>query len=301
MPLPRKFRQIALEAERKQGFFRNLRRQFVTYVPSGDHLVVSFDNMNSREEPVPRKPWGAGFVARQGFSHLGVMMKRRCDWFRHADLFDFFDEMRDSGFFCQFRRVTFYGSSMGGYGALAFAAAAPGSSVVAFTPQTTLNPQLVPWEKRYERGRLRGDWQDPRYADAAATLSALGEVLIFHDPYFAPDAAHVERLSGPNVRHFRSPFTGHKVMRHLKLWGILEPVTVGAISGTLTQAEFIRLSRVRRSRQAYLRRIAQLSNEARKPDRARKVLGWASSQNPEWNFPRIQNPHFPSSSVICLR
>ena len=44
------------------------------------------------------------------------------------------DELRDSGFFARFRRVIFYGASMGGYAAAAFSSAAPGATVILISP-----------------------------------------------------------------------------------------------------------------------------------------------------------------------
>ena len=118
MPLPRKFRKAAIEATATSGgFFRDFDRHSAVHFQRGSTLIVTFDNMKSRDMPVPRYPWAYQFVAKQGHSHLGIMMKRRNDWFRHRQLCDFFDELRDSGFFERFDNVVFYGSSMGGYGA----------------------------------------------------------------------------------------------------------------------------------------------------------------------------------------
>ena len=52
-----------------------------------------------------------------------------------------------------------------------FAAAAPGARVVAFCPQSTLCPDLVPWETRFANGRERGDWSDRRYADTVTVVA----------------------------------------------------------------------------------------------------------------------------------
>ena len=44
-------------------------------------------------------------------------------WYRDETVHDFFDRLRDQGFFRQFDRVVFYGTSMGGYAACAFSLA----------------------------------------------------------------------------------------------------------------------------------------------------------------------------------
>lgn len=256
MPLPRKFRRAAIEATATTGgFFRDFDRHSAVHFQRGETLIVTFDNMKSRDMPVPRYPWAHQFVAKQGHSHLGIMMKRRNDWFRHRQLCDFFDELRDSGFFDRFDDVVFYGSSMGGYGALTYASACPRARAIAFSPQSTLSPELVPWERRYENARLRGDWSEPRYADAAETTRALRKALVFYDPYMAEDRAHADRLAVPGVVHLPCPFLGHKIPRYLAFWGLLGTVVRGAIDDTLSDEAFLRMIRVRRDHKSYVREV----------------------------------------------
>ena len=38
------------------------------------------------------------------------------------------------------------------FGALGFAHLAPGSTVIAFNPQTTLDQSIAPWERRFWKG-----------------------------------------------------------------------------------------------------------------------------------------------------
>jgi predicted acylesterase/phospholipase RssA len=63
-------------------------------------------------------------------------------------LFDYLEGLRNSGFFKQFRHVVFTGTSMGGYAACAFCSLSPGSTVLAYSQQSTLAKDLVSWEKR---------------------------------------------------------------------------------------------------------------------------------------------------------
>lgn len=175
------------------GFFRALPRHGVAFFRRGPRLVVTFDNMKSRDVRGPRFPWGYQWLQRRGDSHMGVMMARRNDWFRHGALFDFFDEMAAAGFFGGFDEVVFYGSSMGGYGALAFAAAAPNARVVALVPQTRLD---LEWEPRFRRGFARGDWADRRYLDGAA---AGARASVVYDPMARLDRQHGARVSGGGI------------------------------------------------------------------------------------------------------
>ncbi|AXI46045.1 hypothetical protein C1J03_08465 [Sulfitobacter sp. SK012] len=240
MGLPTPFRKTAIEAGQQGGFSHGMARHFACHFKRDDTLVVTFDHMKARDLPVPRYPWGYGPLAARGHSHLGIMMRWRNDWFRHTDLFDFFDDLRDSGFFQQYRRVLFYGSSMGGFGACAFASAAPGADVLALMPQSTLASDLVPFETRYAAPRLRGDWSDPRYRDGADGLATARRAHLVYDPYFAPDRAHADRMQGAHIQHLKCFYAGHKAGRLLHLTGRLLPLLDDVLEGELNPFQFQR-------------------------------------------------------------
>ncbi|MGI3170817.1 hypothetical protein ACRARG_16830 [Pseudooceanicola sp. C21-150M6] len=272
-----KFRKCALEVERN-GWYRQLDRHFVAFRQRGPRLVVTFDNMKSRDMPGPRYPWGWSFVEAKGASHLGICMSRRNDWFRHPSLFDLFDELQQQDFFRDFDDVVFYGSSMGGYGALAFAAAAPGSRVVAFVPQTTLCPTLVPFETRFANGRKRGDYEDRRYVDGRDGALAASHVSIFYDPYHAPDQKHVERLAPANLTLFRAPFMGHKVPRVLRLMGNLRNISSAALENQLTEADFRAELRGRKEKYYFVKRLLNEALERGHDDLVARALARAEAR-----------------------
>lgn len=231
------FRRCAIEIG-ESGFAYQFDRHFAGFAKRGSTLVVTFDNMKSREAPAPRYPWGWEFIKDLGHSHLGVSMTRRNDWFRHAQLFDFFDDLHEDGFFAQFRDVVFYGSSMGGYGALSFAQAAPGCRVVTFVPQTSLHPALVPFETRYPRAFERGDWTDMRYADGRVGARLASQVVAVYDPYFPIDRMHVDRIRERNLEELRCPFAGHKAPRLLKMMGLISRFAKDALGNSLSVEEY---------------------------------------------------------------
>lgn len=281
MNVPHKFRRCAVVAE-QGGFFRALPRHGVAYFPRGPRLVVTFDNMKSRDLRGPRFPWGYQWLMRRGDSHLGVMMARRNDWFRHGALFDVFDDLAGAGFFAQFAEVVFYGSSMGGYGALAFSVAAPGARVVAMVPQTSLDPAVVPWEARYQRGFERGDWADRRYADGAAARN----VTLIYDPFSAADHLHAARL--PDARHFQLPFAGHRVGRHLLLMGALGAVAEQLIEGRISLAEWRALARGRHQSLPWCRALVAECLARDKPLLAQRVVDWIHDAQEGWHIPRLE-------------
>ncbi|MBL4917654.1 hypothetical protein [Szabonella alba] len=237
------------------GWTRESADHSFLYIPRGDTLVVTFDNldiaMTKRED---RRPWGFSFIEKQGWSMLGVMANG-WTWYRDAWVSDQFDDLAASGFFKGFRRVVFYGASMGGYAACAFSGACPGASVLAISPQSTLDRSLVPFETRYRTAWGR-DFSGP-YGDAAQVSGAAERVTILFDPYEPLDAGHVARFTGANVLKLRAPLLGHRLGSSLQQMGILAPITLGALNGTLTEAEFYRILRARKGFTRYQKELFQ--------------------------------------------
>ena len=199
---------------------------------------------------------------------LGVMANG-WTWYRDGWVCDQFDQLAASGFFKGFRRVVFYGASMGGYAACAFVAACPGADVVAISPQSTLDKRLVPFETRYKTAWGR-DFSG-RYGDAAEVSKAAGRVTILYDPYEPLDAAHVARFKGGNVVALRAPLMGHRLGSSLHQMGILSQITLGALNGSLTEAEFYRALKARKGFVRYQRELFKRALAKGHPGLARKL------------------------------
>ncbi|MBZ8117773.1 glycosyltransferase family 2 protein [Roseovarius sp. LXJ103] len=229
-----------------EGFFeKNLRHSLMFIKRPGDRLLVTFDNLsNVNDDSVMREPWGFKFAQDSALSHLGVMA-HVSDWYRDADIIARFQTLARDGFFDGYARVVFAGVSMGGYAALSLSSVVPGAHVIAINPQSTLDPDLVPWETRYENGR-RQDWTLP-LGDGAALTSGAGRVNVFYDPYHALDQQHVDRLNGDNVHIYKCWFSAHKTAVFLRKIDALKTVMTRAIFDELTMEEFYTLYRNRRN------------------------------------------------------
>lgn len=284
---PNKFTQIA-EIAKQSGFAYAMKKHFAVFLKRSDtRLIVTFDNMKSRDLAGPRMPWGYDFVKSQGASHLSLMMSGKNDWFRHAQVVEMFDTLKAEGFFAQFSDVVFYGSSMGGYGALAFCSAAPGARVIASTPQTSLDETLVPWENRYDMARARGDWTGA-YADAAIEARTASKVTVLYDPYFEPDQRHVARLDPTNLVALRCPWMDHKILPRLNYMGLMKPAINGAISGDLDADGFNRMFRQHRANKSRTRTVLQTALARGHKQRVARALKSLNSSNPDWNFRRLR-------------
>jgi hypothetical protein len=260
---------VARELAGKDGFYRENPEHSFLYIPRGDTLVVTFDNldiaMTKRED---RRPWGFSFIEKQGWSMLGVMANG-WTWYRDPWVGDQFDDLAKSGFFRGFKRVVFYGASMGGYAACAFVAACPGADVVAISPQSTLDRRLVPFETRYKTAWGR-DFSG-KYGDGAEVSEAAGRVTILYDPYEPLDAGHVVRFKAKNVVRLRAPLMGHRLGSSLHQMGILSQITLGALNGTLSEADFYQALKARKGFVRYQRELFKRALAKGHPALARKL------------------------------
>jgi len=233
------------------------------FVQGNSTLIVTFENLDHVFERSESKlPWGFDFVRSRGWSILGLMA-HDWTWYRDGNVHDFFDRLRDEGFFAKFEKVVFYGASMGGYAACAFAAAAPGSTVIAISPQATLDRTVASWETRYRKAWVR-DFED-RYGYAPDMLQSAQKAYLFYDPLAPLDAMHMALFRGDHINKLKCRFLGHRIASAMQGMGILKPVVEGCVDGSLGPAEFYRLLRNRREFPRYLKDLLLRLDQLNRP------------------------------------
>lgn len=195
-------------------------------------LVVTFEaadtTINRRDKS--RQGFGEDFLVKNGYAVLSILTDT-ANWFRPMALLDALKHPEVSAFMGRFREIHSYGSSMGGFGALAFADLLGVSRVVALQPISTLAADLVPWEKRFAPGRSL-DWNGD-YRDACAGISSPAAVYAFCDPA-TDDARHVDRIAEvarERLRRINVPGAKHAVPMHLQQRGVLGKAVLAALSG----------------------------------------------------------------------
>lgn len=252
------------------GFLRKGRGHTLMHVARKKPiLLVTFDNLsNVGDTSTARAPWAYKFAQDLNLSHLGVMAHVKA-WYRDGALIDEMQRLADDGFFARYERVVFAGTSMGGFAALAFAKLAPGSHVIAFSPQTTLDTDLVPWESRFWSGR-RQDWSLP-LSDGAQTIEDCAQVNVIYDPYNELDRKHAERVQGPNVRHLKCFYANHKTPVYLRRMGTLKDIMELGVMGELSEARFYSLLRARRSLPWYRGNLEGYFRAKDRPEMADRV------------------------------
>ena len=251
----------------ESGFYKTLGGEHsALFVEGGKTLLITFDNLDHvADKEVERLPWGYVFATRQGWSLLGVMA-HGWTWYRDKNVFDFFDELARDGFFEGFERVVFYGASMGGYAAAAFAAAVPGSTVILISPQATLSRDIAPWETRYRRVWSRDFSASSRYSYAPDGAATASKTYLFFDPTSPLDSMHAALFRDGPIERFHCRRMGHRIA---SLWlgmDILKPIIVACVEDRLTRTEFYRLLRKRRGSARYERELLAALQERDRPD-----------------------------------
>ncbi|ETA51537.1 hypothetical protein [Ponticoccus alexandrii] len=246
------------------GFAESLGKKHAgIFVEEGDTLLVSFESMGAIETlSDTRTPLGFDMVGTRGWSSLSLL-SRGDTWFRDPELYAFFDQLLDDGFFDEFETVIFYGAGPAGYAAGAYSVAAPGARVMMLQPQATLDPRITEWDDRFIEMR-RQSFTD-RYGYAPDMIEAAQQGYVLYDPRERLDSMHAALFARPNVTRLRMPFMGTALQADLRALDLLPSLLTAVAEDRLTTETFARVLRARRDHPPYLRRLlARLDAEGRK-------------------------------------
>lgn len=242
------------------GAFTPLGTRHASFFLDGDDtLLVSFESVDSIRKDFPsQRPRAVEIALQHGWSSL-VILAREPRFYRDPEVLDFFDAQIDDSFFDSFRRVLFFGTGQHGYAACTFSLAAPGATVLAISPQATLDPEIAPWETRFPNQR-RLDFRS-RFGFAPAMLEGARTAFIIYDPSEKLDAMHATLYRRPPVSVLRTPALGPDTVAALDRLGVLNTLIEAAMRGRLTQRRFADMMRDRRKDTIYMqelvRRVAQ--------------------------------------------
>ena len=212
----------------------------------GEALVISFDNLATIDEGWPRGPWAWKRLEPTGHSVLGVQSHAK-DWFRQPTAPALLRGLEERGFFRRFSRVVLTGASMGGFAALNFAPLIPEARVLAFSPQSTMNKVIAPYEARFPFAVRKSNWDGMPFLDAAAAVPYIRRAVVAYDPMVPEDRAHAARLAGPNVQLLRVPFATHEAIRVVLKTGTFPLLIDALVEGDGAGPAFWQVYRARRS------------------------------------------------------
>jgi len=250
-----------------QGSIARVGSHTVTFLDvESDTLCVSFEHLGlHRRGSTARSPWLYSKLKSKGMSVLGVNAHLP-NWYRDEKLINYLEDFFNKQRISRYKKVLFTGTSMGGFGALAFSALVPGSTVVAFAPQATLDPDLAPWETRFMRHKGL-NWKLP-YSSPVNTIDQAGQVYLFYDRFVHHDSKHASFFQAENVTHVNCNFMGHQFIPLLNRMNVLDQILEYAISDTNpgNPNYFGQLLRRRRQMPAYSFAIKKFCEERNRPE-----------------------------------
>ncbi|MCV2891872.1 phosphoadenosine phosphosulfate reductase [Lentibacter sp. XHP0401] len=255
------------------GHFQPLgRKHFSSYIAGGETLLVTFESYDGIQRISPNAhPLGWEVAKVLGWSSLSLISDGQ-SWFRDREIYAYFDDLVDDGFFEEFDNVIFYGAGPCGYAAAAYSIAAPGARVLALQPQATLDPRVAEWDDRFIRQR-RLDFTS-RYGYAPDMIDAAAEAFVIYDPEETEDAMHAALFTRPNVHKLRLRHAGGSLQYSLRNMKILSRLIALASTGRLTPEIFAKLARARREDRQYLRNLLRHTD-----DKGRTKLSYVICKN----------------------
>ena len=259
------------------------------YTPRSSELLICFDNLSLVDSGFPRAPWLSKYGASLGYSILGVQAYTK-DWYRTTNVHEMLEGLRSLGFYEEFDKIVVTGGSMGAFAAPCFAPLIPGAVVLAFSPQSTLNTDLVPQERRFAPARRNLDWVTPPYHDANANLNKIIKALVIYDPYLPEDKAQCSRLIAPNVVHHKIPFFDHATPRLVAKCGVLEQLIKDVTEHGAISPSVFRGLRQKRDMRIWNRRFIEHLDRVGPPSRREKVAALIRAKRPDYYFARPLAP-----------
>ncbi|MEO0999190.1 MAG: hypothetical protein AAFW69_01090 [Pseudomonadota bacterium] len=185
----------------------------MTPVPAPERVVVAFPPF---DYPWDGPGWGSESFTKRGIAHVSVFHRRE-DWHQHGEFVPAMEALRaDLG---PGTAITTYGFSMGGYGALLAAGPLAAERAVAVSPQASIDPGVVPFERRYhdQWAAMEGWYHAPPGAAEGSRM------IVLYDPLHRLDRTH-EALLGATTGHRRCLMhgAGHAAIQTMVGMGIIE-------------------------------------------------------------------------------
>ena len=166
------------------------------------------------------------------------------DWFVNRDTDDLGVAL--APFVAGFDHVAGIGFSMGGYGALRLSAALNMAQVVAISPQVSIAPRMVPFDRRY---REEGRGFDPVLGDLATHARRDLQGVVIFDPFRPLDRRHADMIGAilPGMALCRYGFGGHPATDILRKTVKFAAIQQLVITRSLTPAAVLALHRANRA------------------------------------------------------
>lgn len=225
-----------------EGYYLDL------HLRDGADLVVTFESGGFEKEGADRRQaWGADYFREKGISFIGVKPTWN-NWYLAPPLGKVFQRLQP--ILRDYDQVMTYGSSMGGFAALAYCDVLGAKKVLAFCPQSARSSVICPWENVTDRELKEADFISS-YSDAVGNYTKAQSVYIFTDLHNLRDRLHAARLIAPNVNMINTPYLGHAIPLFLYPMGLLGSLPLDILYDRFSKPEFYDKLRKRRNLKRY--------------------------------------------------
>lgn len=177
------------------------RIEFHGHESGGDCLIYTFTPFMFSD--INKDGFGVKFLFADGYDVVSFKCVRD-SWFQNLPIRAI--EMA-AKIGRKYKRVVTYGSSMGGFAAIAFADLLSATDVIAISPQYSIRDEF---DKRWSRqAAVISDWAFEIHDGACKNC----HVTLLYDDFHRPDTLQVEKiiqkLNAPKLHQLRVPFSGH--------------------------------------------------------------------------------------------
>lgn len=230
----------------------------------GRDLIVSFSHMDF--DSSSDRFWGDAVFRTLGYDGLGIVCKGN-HWFPKTDLLAHETVLKE--IVARYRNRILYGFSMGGYGALKFSSMLNATTVLALSPQWSIDPADV---YQYDRRLCHLYRPEVNGAMAIAPGDVSGKAYAFFDPHDKRDVWNVDQINkaAPDLKRIKVFGVGHETIDVLAGTENLRSVLEACASQSEAEAQRL----IAKLRRAQPRRILAIAEAAtvRHPHWAKAIL-----------------------------
>lgn len=183
-------------------------------ITASDVVAVTFTTWRPEPSVNLQRGFAEGVFLARGVDEI-LVMNGRNDWYQAPEVLEAFGRIRHvlEGY----RKVISYGASMGAYACLNFSTLLQADICFAMSPQFSVDPQIVPWERRWQGDRARIRFL---HDDINGSLSHRTRHILMFDPG-GIDARHVGLVEPERIRKVPLRHSGHFTLNTIKDLGML--------------------------------------------------------------------------------
>ena len=191
------------------------------YADDSEHKNIAFIFSPSENRVLDGNDFGGELFFKNGYDTIAFKISND-DWFQSipASLFSLIHKICHER---QYQKKIAYGSSMGGFASIAFSRLLECTTVIAFSPQYSIDQSF---DRRWTSYAKRIAF---KYRISQESIAPDCHFFVFYDNK-DPDHLHVSRLmqviSDKNLELIKLPFTGHPSAHYLAEVGLIKDVAI---------------------------------------------------------------------------